>query len=815
MNLIIIKPKAMAFFKDRAVSEAVVNAFCASGWNIDCENSLADISKLLDVSNSDPYSVFISGPELIKRHYEQLDKIFQKLSYTLHRIIIIVEAEKEDLITAVNIGNVQACLFFPFKKEQLVSHAKICFRHYRKEQKRQQLKRLTLRQARQLYEMAKNFKIKEENNKRLINKRQISLATLKAQMRQEDQKSGVPSNLSLEKFITQKNISLEPDNFLNQFLVVALQVKHLVEKMAIKHSAEWEASDLKSVIQNDGEVFDHPDLIGTVRNYALIKALTADSDIDVSELVTRHETIDDFIKLIISTDHATAYLERKKKFSSEIVNLESVLVYLDQHQIIYGIVEKDEIIRWLNNDHNDEGRILIAQGKRPAPSKDGSIEYFFKTDYTNPGRIQADGSIDFKDRGEVPYVEEGSLLARKTPPVEGFSGVDVFGNEILIKEPVDPSFAPGAGTRPSDDRLSVFADRNGQPYLDAMGTITVNQEFVIRGDVDYKTGNIDFDGNILVSGTIKEGFKVKGINLTANEIEGATIELTGELNVSNGITSAKIITVGNIHTKFINRSSILGFGDFSVLKEIIDSDIMLGGKCDVSAGHVIASSLSAKCGIKAGNIGTVSSSPADLRIGFDDHIRKIEKKVEEELKVSMDEVTRLKSKIEKLNVDDQQLYRDVSEQAFIRDMSLVEIDQCEKQLAEIETSGDALLFRKTTAAIKSLKKKVDRANNTENQIVKRLDTIGAEMELLKNKIHQSEEKNVSYMTEIKRLKECKKKRKSNPVVVVGKTIVQGTKIASPNSSLVLKEDQSRCTIREVKNEQDNVSFYQLQVVSNI
>ncbi len=55
-------------------------------------------------------------------------------------------------------------------------------------------------------------------------------------------------------------------------------------------------------------------------------------------------------------------------------------------------------------------------------------------------------------------------------------------------------------------------------------------------------------------------------------------------------------TVGNIHTKFINKCKILGFGNFTVLKEIIDSDILLGGNCNISTGHIIGSDISAKSG---------------------------------------------------------------------------------------------------------------------------------------------------------------------------------------------------------------------------
>lgn len=808
MSLIIIKPRAMVFFKDRKIINAVQTTLCKSGWNVDGISNLSDVLEFLGVSRNNPYSVFISGPGLIKSHYDELSMMFKKISYTLHKMFIIFDADKKDLVPALNIGHVQVCLVHPFKKAHLISQAKICFRHYRKEQKQQQLKKQAARQAKKLYTASMDSKIKWEHNKRLIDKKQTSIETLK------DHKLNLTSNIALDDYLVQKKIPFTPANLRDQFLICTIQIQEFVEKMAVKHSAEWETPDLKAIIQDDKKTFDYPDIIEMAKNYALMKALKTDLHVDASEMLIDRETMDDYVELVISEDLVTAYLEPKKRFSDEIVNLNSILEYLDQHQISFGVLEEKKIVGWLNDNQLESDRIIIAQGKKAVSGKDGILEYFFETDYTNPGKILADGSIDFKDRGEVPYVEKGTLLARKKPPVEGIVGIDVFGNDIIIEEPIDPVFIAGSGARFSDDKLEVFADKNGQPYVDVIGTITVNEEFVIRGDVDHKTGNVDFDGNIIVSGTIKDGFKVKGINLTASEIEGAIIELTGDLNVSNGITNASIITVGNIQTKFINHSSILGFGNFNVLREIIDSDIILGGECDVSNGHIIASSLSAKCGIKARNIGTVSSSPADLRVGFNDHIRKIEAKLEKKIKVSLGKISFLQNKIEQLNAKTQEMHKGASEQSLIREKSQVEIQQCERQLLEIEASSDTQLVHETIASIDALKKKVDDVKNRENQLLKQSNKIEAEMVVCKEKKHQIEEEKAIYTTEKKQLEESKKKRNPNPVVVVGKTIVQRTKIASPKAVLILDEDESRCTIREIKNVVDNVPFYELQVICN-
>ena len=48
---------------------------------------------------------------------------------------------------------------------------------------------------------------------------------------------------------------------------------------------------------------------------------------------------------------------------------------------------------------------------------------------------------------------------------------------------------------------------------------------------------------------IKEGFQVKGINLTVQEIQGGNIDISGDLNVSAGITEIKSFSPGQYPCK--------------------------------------------------------------------------------------------------------------------------------------------------------------------------------------------------------------------------------------------------------------------------
>jgi len=743
---------------------------------------------------------------------DEFYKMLSELSHMTQKMIIASSSENKALIDMINTGNVQACITSPFSREDLLQQAETCLSNYRKEKKRRQFKRLVSRQNRQLYKTAKNLNKKQAQTKQLFSEKKARIIVLKAQKKQINKQLSLSEDISLERYIDHKETELKPEAFQQAFFLIKHEIDQLIDKFAQSSFADWKAPALTIHAQNGEGHTEHLDLIQAIEKYALIHSLAAAPGSDVDGVFAADSGIETFVELVISDDRIDARLKRKKELSKDIVNLTSVLDFLQFHQITYGIAGDEEIEEWLDNEK--EETIIIAKGDQPVESHNGRVEYLFQTAYTNPGKIHRDGSIDFRDRGDVPYVEKGNLLAKKTAPVRGSAGIDIYGNEISVPEPDDPLFAAGSGTRLSDDSLFIFADANGQPHVDAMGTVTVNQEIVIKGDVDFETGNINFDGNIVVKGTVKDGFHVKGVSLTANEVEGATIELTGDLNVSNGLRNTTIITVGNVYTKFINKCNILGFGSFTVLKEIVDSRIIVGGKCNMPTGHIIASYVSAKAGIEARNIGTVSSSAPDLRVGFDDHVEKLEKENEEELKQSLDQIADFKDKIKKLKGKDKQLHQDISENAFIQDRAIVEMRQCEKQIPEVEASGNIASLQKLQTSLEMFKKKEATAEAEINRLFEIQDKVGNNIEEFNEKIRSLEDKNIAFVTEKRRLAEFKKITQADPVVIVGQTIVQGTRITSPKASLLLKETQHRCTIKEAKQDENIIPFYEMQITKN-
>ena len=353
--------------------------------------------------------------------------------------------------------------------------------------------------------------------------------------------------------------------------------------------------------------------------------------------------------------------------------------------------------------------------------------------------------------------------------------------------------------------------RSGQPHRDVLGTISINPDLIIPGDVDFETGNIDFKGHIIVKGMVKEGFTVKGISLTAKEVEGAVIDLSGDLNISVGITNSKISAHGNIYAKFINHCSVMGFQNLVIQKEIIDSDILLSGSCKNPTGHIISSRIAAKLGIEANKIGTPASTPCKLKIGIDQHIETLKKGMDAAIEASVKTADPMRNEIKKLEDQDQALYRDISEKAHVQDRAQLEIKELKKSLPDLQKTNDV---KKLQAATDQIRKFLDRAKAAEkalNGIFDTQDKLANQIEQLKKKLNQAEHNNKVLVLEKLALTDFSKKDEPVPVLTVAKTIMVDTLVKGPQTSLVLKEDRSKCRIQELAVNENGMNYHEMMI----
>jgi uncharacterized protein (DUF342 family) len=229
---------------------------------------------------------------------------------------------------------------------------------------------------------------------------------------------------------------------------------------------------------------------------------------------------------------------------------------------------------------------------------------------------------------------------RRTPPLPGVDGSTVLGEPILPNELPDTPFASdlsGAAVDP-EDPLLLRATIAGTPTLVSHG-VQVNPLVEVDA-VNLSTGNIHFEGSLLVRGDIAATMEVHvtGDVMVNGTMEAALVEAGGNVTVKGGIIglaealqdataaarTARVVCGGALRAKFIENAVISAGKDVDVEREIRQSSIAAGGSVNVGPPNTQQSAITggqtrAMQAVRAGTIGSPSGIPTLVQAGLDPH----------------------------------------------------------------------------------------------------------------------------------------------------------------------------------------------------
>ncbi|ACN16818.1 conserved hypothetical protein [Desulforapulum autotrophicum HRM2] len=789
--------------------EAVLNG---AGHRTHCKTASLEGLAMLEEKDEEPFSLVISSFRMPVMDGDQILERAKLASPLTQRMIITDPGEVETVMGAVNKAEVHACLSIPFTDVDLLAQVNLCLDAHAMEMKRANLIRVTERQNRQMYRLAKLFKERDNSFASQIKSKTKQLRVEQSRGASGSGRSHPP--MTLGEFLELTAGPFSPVTFVEAFQGLSSELLALVNTACAEEGIELEAMTYESA-RSAAALSESKEPMDRVFSllYSVVGARGGLNPVEVKPVFTT--PLDDYMDFTISEDRLTAFARLKKKYN-DIVTIPGVKDALGALGVTFGIKQDALIKTWLSLATPEGKPFVIAQGTAPVPPVDAGVNYHFKTDFLQAGKVRPDGSIDFRERGDIPFTTKSSLLAEKTSPIGGSPGVDLSGTPIQVADPVDIIFNAGQGARLSEDGLRIYADCDGQPHLDAMGNVTVLSELTIKGDVDFETGNINFKGNVIVGGVIKEGFSVRGANLTAGQIEGADIELTGDLNVGGGIIDAKLIKVqGSVQAKYVNNSFVRAFGDLIVQKEIIDSTVFLSGACENLSGNIISSTIVARKGVKAFNIGTETSQSTHIRVGVDDHIQMLLAEVNKTMDKNLDQVEQLKQEIVGFEVEDQGLNVKISDAAHIQDRAQVELGKIEGQMAAIKDSKDFQAFDRLSNMVKKLHVAARRAEEGLDRAFHLQDVLVEKIRKKKHQIALIEDQNRSLIDEKKAMTAFLEKAEALPRVIVAQKARPETFIEGPNTQIRLKNIISKSRIVEVRRDgDDGVLFFEM-VVSNL
>ncbi|MBU3142363.1 flagellar assembly protein A [Clostridium sp. CF012] len=221
------------------------------------------------------------------------------------------------------------------------------------------------------------------------------------------------------------------------------------------------------------------------------------------------------------------------KFSESEINNE-----LTNHNITYGIL-KMSIIKCAKA--NEVSELLIAAGKKPIHEIDDRLEIKFnEVEAEIDEKYENTEVIDYKAIGAVKGVEKGQVLAILIPGKNGEDGIDITGKILKVKNSKKISLSAGEGCQVTD-KVTVVATIEGRPSVKG-SSFFVYQTHEINGDVELKTGNIKFVGDIVISGSVLEGMKVESGNciLIRNNVAEAEITANRDVVIKGNVIHSNV-----------------------------------------------------------------------------------------------------------------------------------------------------------------------------------------------------------------------------------------------------------------------------------
>ncbi len=455
----------------------------------------------------------------------------------------------------------------------------------------------------------------------------------------------------------------------------------------------------------------------------------------------------------ISPDKSEAYFLKLPLLNSLKKKLDPVEIteQLSAAGVVEGTItaEITAIPHRIEQDQPDFSAFKIAAGIPAEKGCAARIELFFDRD-TRPGKLLNNGTMDYREIGKVKTVQKNQLLAVKFFPTRGKLGRDLMGNDIEAPKGDDIVLKALENVRVEmgKGKMLFYADLEGSVDMVGDTAIGVKPVLNIETDVNFSTGNISFNGDVNVKGSVVSGFKIcaKG-NITIAGMVNQKVQLEADGNIMirkgiiglAGVRDTMILSKGDVIANYIQGATIEAGGDVIVDDYIINSIVNTKGKAilpspfapSLMKGSIFGSEIYGTKGIEANSIGSEMSTRTTIIVGespdLEIQLKKIQEALEyleneyaqasKSLRIGISDVQNLKKRLEQIAPRDRLLYVDTlkrlkkiintQSELKVKQQQLMEEEDRLAQQAEIIVKK--VIYPRVNIQIGKLKKRTDSA----------------------------------------------------------------------------------------------------------
>jgi uncharacterized protein (DUF342 family) len=326
------------------------------------------------------------------------------------------------------------------------------------------------------------------------------------------------------------------------------------------------------------------------------------------------------LEVQVSADRLKGWIRVSPSFGGNPVTEPLLRRALEEQGIRFGI--NDELIPQIVLNGSCE-KELVAKGIPPIPGENAKFEpLVHESSHKGVPQEREDGRVDYKDLGLFLSVTKGTPLLRRIPPTGGIAGTGVDGNPIPAPAGKDRPLHAGTGAAISkEDPNLAIAGRAGQPNFTDF-SVKVDETLELD-TVNPATGDVNFDGNVLIRGPVEAGFKVRaGVDLTIlDTVEGANLSAGRNMAILSGVYGrhkSELRAKGNLQAKFLSECDVYCGGNVEISDLLAHCNVVCegslhlgtyGGKGQAYGGRLIASRE-----VRARILGSVSESPTLVEV---------------------------------------------------------------------------------------------------------------------------------------------------------------------------------------------------------
>lgn len=347
------------------------------------------------------------------------------------------------------------------------------------------------------------------------------------------------------------------------------------------------------------------------------------------------ERRDGAFKIVVSRDQMTVRLTLTRAYGGAGVTEAQIRERLQELGVVAGVCDHAILNALSSKDATD---VEIARGCLAEDGADSTFVSVVPTAEDRRPHVDEHGVTDLRDFGRIAVVSPGDPVMRRTPATNGTPGFDVTGKVLEAMPGKSIPFAdklPGV-TRDAADPDLLRSAIVGRAVRVPDG-MTVEPTIGLP-QVDMSTGNIDFEGTVLVLGDVLARMKIRatGDVIVNGTVAAADIQagrqvmllggFKGALDGEDAADSARgheyiIRCGGTFHARFVEYAHVQAGGDILVDDHAMFSTLTAGRNVFVGGlnakGQVVGGSITAIGQVTATKYGGPSGAKTLVQVGLE------------------------------------------------------------------------------------------------------------------------------------------------------------------------------------------------------